>query len=57
MEFLRDMQKEIFIRYVHQLANLQSDARNHTEAGLALRLHAEPLRLGSYQVHLALCRI
>ncbi len=42
MEFLRDMQKEeIFIRYVHQLANLQAEARNHTEAGLALRLHAE----------------
>ncbi|KAI0181685.1 hypothetical protein GGR52DRAFT_578001 [Hypoxylon sp. FL1284] len=42
MEFLRDMQKEeIFIRYVHQLAALQYNARNHTEAGLALRLHAE----------------
>lgn len=42
MEFLRDMQKEeIFVRYVHQLATLQADARNHTEAGLALRLHAE----------------
>ncbi|KAL2265773.1 hypothetical protein VTJ83DRAFT_6873 [Remersonia thermophila] len=42
MEFLRDMQKEdIFIRYVHQLATLQADARNHTEAGLALRLHAD----------------
>ncbi|KAH9988126.1 hypothetical protein F4779DRAFT_277898 [Xylariaceae sp. FL0662B] len=42
MEFLRDMQKEeIFIRYVHQLASLQSNARNHTEAGLALRLHAD----------------
>ncbi|KAK7756447.1 Deoxycytidine kinase 1 [Diatrype stigma] len=42
MEFLRDMQKEeIFIRYVHHLATLQSEARNHTEAGLALRLHAE----------------
>ncbi|KAK4151978.1 hypothetical protein C8A00DRAFT_35348 [Chaetomidium leptoderma] len=42
MEFLRDMQKEeIFIRYVHQLANLQSEARNHAEAGLALRLHAD----------------
>jgi dedicator of cytokinesis protein 3 len=42
MEFLRDMQKEdIFIRYVHQLANLQAEARNHTEAGLALRLHAD----------------
>ncbi|RYP17156.1 hypothetical protein DL765_004689 [Monosporascus sp. GIB2] len=42
MEFLRDMQKEeIFIRYVHQLADLQVEARNHTQAGLALRLHAE----------------
>ncbi|KAI9737235.1 MAG: hypothetical protein M1818_005767 [Claussenomyces sp. TS43310] len=42
MEFLRDMQKEeTFIRYVHQLANLQMEARNPTEAGLALRLHAD----------------
>ncbi|EGY15958.1 hypothetical protein VD0002_g6830 [Verticillium dahliae] len=42
MEFLRDMQKEeIFIRYVHQLALLQRESRNHTEAGLALRLHAD----------------
>jgi hypothetical protein len=42
MEFLRDMQKEeIFVRYVHQLATLQADARNHAEAGLALRLHAD----------------
>jgi hypothetical protein len=42
MEFLRDMQKEeIFVRYVHQLANLQAKARNHAEAGLALRLHAD----------------
>ncbi|KAH7065056.1 hypothetical protein B0J12DRAFT_780474 [Macrophomina phaseolina] len=42
MEFLKDMQKEdIYIRYVHQLANLQAEAGNCTEAGLALRLHAE----------------
>ncbi|KAJ9143333.1 Dedicator of cytokinesis protein 1 [Pleurostoma richardsiae] len=42
MEFLRNMQKEeIFVRYVHQLANLQVEARNHAEAGLALRLHAD----------------
>jgi hypothetical protein len=42
MEFLRDMHKEeIFIRYVHQLATLQRDIGNHTEAGLALRLHAD----------------
>jgi dedicator of cytokinesis protein 3 len=42
MEFLRDMQKEdIFIRYVHQLAALQVEGRNPTQAGLALRLHAD----------------
>ncbi|KAI3327834.1 SH3 domain-containing protein [Xylariaceae sp. AK1471] len=42
MEFLRDMHKEeIFIRYVHQLATLQRGIGNHTEAGLALRLHAD----------------
>lgn len=42
MEFLRDMQKEeIFISYVHQLSKLQAEARNYTEAGLALRLHAD----------------
>ncbi|KAI0420378.1 SH3 domain-containing protein [Xylaria grammica] len=42
MEFLRDMHKEdIFIRYVHQLATLQRNIGNPTEAGLALRLHAD----------------
>lgn len=42
MEFLKDMQKEdIYIRYVHQLVELQIEAQNFTEAGLALRLHAE----------------
>lgn len=42
MEFLKDMQKEdIYIRYVHQLVDIQLDAQNYTEAGLALRLHAE----------------
>jgi dedicator of cytokinesis protein 3 len=42
MEFLKDMQKEdIYIRYVHQLVELQADSGNYTEAGLALRLHAE----------------
>ncbi|KAF4126329.1 dedicator of cytokinesis protein 3 [Geosmithia morbida] len=42
MEFLRDMQKEeIFVRYVHQLAAFQAECRNHAEAGLALRLHAD----------------
>ena len=42
MEFLRDVQKEdIYIRYVHQLARMQASAQNSTEAGLALRLHAD----------------
>ncbi|KAL5391989.1 hypothetical protein PMIN02_006343 [Paraphaeosphaeria minitans] len=42
MDFLKDMQKEdMYIRYVHQLVQLQVDAQNLTEAGLALRLHAE----------------
>ena len=42
LEFLRDMQKQdIFVRYVHQLAKIQAQARNFTEAGLALRHHAD----------------
>ncbi len=42
MDFLRDMQKEaIFVRYVHQLAQVQADSGNTTAAGLALRLHAD----------------
>ena len=42
MDFLRDMQKvDIFIRYVHQLAQVQTKSGNNTAAGLALRLHAD----------------
>ena len=42
MEFMKDMQKEdIFIRYVHELADTQQNARNPAEAGLALQTHAE----------------
>ncbi|KAK0250357.1 hypothetical protein B0A54_16726 [Friedmanniomyces endolithicus] len=42
MEFLKDLQsEEAYIRYVHQLADLQARAGHHTEAGLALRLHAD----------------
>lgn len=42
MEFLRNVQSEdAYIRYVHQLADMQSSAGNHTEAGLALQLHAD----------------
>ncbi|CAF9919309.1 MAG: hypothetical protein ALECFALPRED_001119 [Alectoria fallacina] len=42
MSFLKDTQKEeIFIRYVHQLAEVQARLHNKTEAGLALRLHAD----------------
>ena len=42
MDFLKDVNKDnIFIRYVHQLSDLQAQSRNATEAGLALRLHAD----------------
>ena len=42
MDFMKDMQKEdIFVRYVHELAKDQEAARNSTEAGLALQLHAD----------------
>ncbi|KAK5119317.1 hypothetical protein LTR85_007673 [Meristemomyces frigidus] len=42
MEFLKDVQSdEAYIRYVHQLTDLHSAAGHHTEAGLALRLHAD----------------
>ncbi|CAF9926948.1 MAG: hypothetical protein HETSPECPRED_006464 [Heterodermia speciosa] len=42
MNFLKDMQKQdVYIRYVHQLAEIQTSLHNYTEAGLALRLHAD----------------
>lgn len=42
MTFLKDVQsEEAFIRYVHQLVDLQTQAGNHAEAGLALRMHAD----------------
>lgn len=42
MEFLRDVQSEdAYVRYVHQLADMQTAAGNVTEAGLALKMHAD----------------
>lgn len=42
MEFLKDMRKEdMFIRYVHQLVNIQLASQNFVEAGLSLKLHAD----------------
>ncbi|KAL9098719.1 MAG: hypothetical protein Q9163_005668 [Psora crenata] len=42
MNFLKNMHKEdIFIKYVHQLAEAQDKLNNKTEAGLALQLHAD----------------
>lgn len=42
MNFLKDMPNEdMFIRYVHQLAEVQARLHHKTEAGLALRLHAD----------------
>ena len=41
MEYMKDMGREdIFIRYVHELADMQARAGNFTEAGLALQFHA-----------------
>ena len=51
MDFLKDMQKEdIFIRYVHQLAQIQIRLHNPTEAALALRLHADLYQWDSNKV-------
>lgn len=56
MDFLKDMQKEeIYIRYVHQLAQVQVNAGNTTEAGLALRLHADIYDWDPMTVVEALC--
>ncbi|KAJ5807996.1 hypothetical protein N7474_009265 [Penicillium riverlandense] len=42
MEYMKDMGREdIFIRYVHELADAQAAAGNLTEAGLALQFHAD----------------
>ena len=42
MEYMKDMGREdIFIRYVHELAESQAAAGNFTEAGLALQFHAD----------------
>ncbi|KAI9371526.1 SH3 and Ded_cyto domain protein [Aspergillus egyptiacus] len=42
MEYMKDMGREdIFIRYVHELAQGQASAGNFTEAGLALQFHAD----------------
>ncbi|KAJ5477468.1 hypothetical protein N7539_007612 [Penicillium diatomitis] len=42
MEYMKDMGREdIFIRYVHQLADHQAACDNFTEAGLALQFHAD----------------
>ncbi|EME49001.1 hypothetical protein DOTSEDRAFT_104796, partial [Dothistroma septosporum NZE10] len=41
MEFLKDVQsEEAYVRYVHQLKDMQVAAGNITEAGLALKMHA-----------------
>lgn len=51
MNFYKDLQKEhIFIRYVHQLADVQKQMNNYTEAGLALQLHADQYSWGSTPV-------
>lgn len=42
MEYMKDMGREdIFIRYVHELADHQAACENFAEAGLALQFHAD----------------
>jgi dedicator of cytokinesis protein 3 len=42
MDFLKDMRKEdMFIRYVHQLVQVQLSSNNLVEAALSLKLHAD----------------
>ncbi|RAL00403.1 guanine nucleotide exchange factor DCK1 [Aspergillus ibericus CBS 121593] len=42
MKYMKDMGREdIFIRYVHELAQVQAAAGNFTEAGMALQFHAD----------------
>ena len=49
MDFLKDMRKEdMFIRYVHQLVDVQLQSNNLIEAALSLKLHAD---LYTWDVH------
>ncbi|KAI9666893.1 MAG: hypothetical protein M1831_001398 [Alyxoria varia] len=42
LAYLKDMDKvDIYIGYVHKLAQLQLESNNPTEAGLALKMHAD----------------
>lgn len=42
MEYMKDMGREdIFIRYVHELSQVQAAANEFTEAGLTLQFHAD----------------
>ena len=42
LAYLKDMDKvDIYIEYVHKLAQLQLESNNPTEAGLALKMHAD----------------
>lgn len=42
LQYLKDMDKvEIYIGYVYKLARIQRDSKHLTEAGLALKLHAD----------------
>ena len=42
MDYLKDIQKrDVYIRYIHQLAQVQVQQGNAAEAGLALQFHAD----------------
>ena len=51
LEYYRALDKiDIYINYAHRLSNMQAQASNHTEAALALKLHADMLEWDTIQL-------
>lgn len=51
MEFFKDLGKtDTFVKYVHQLADVLTAAGNFTEAGLALKKHAELYDWNNFEI-------
>lgn len=51
MNFMRQKNKDdIFVRYVHELARDQAASRHYTEAGLAIRFHADLYRWSTTKI-------
>lgn len=51
LEYYKALGKiDIYVDYVHRLSDMQANAKHYTEAGLALRLHAELLEWDSLRL-------